>query len=169
MNAATVEDIPSMGLPVSRSAHAVPAASRRRAAPADLIGPVHCVSVPRNCHLDPARTADLCFVLGRHTSGVDSVTASMACFLPGLAASQPLLRHAAAPRHPDVKSRTESMRLFRSSIQRTPRIRPPLFECFDRFGSRIEAAASRKFDSRGFDADKYEGMLAIRLTFEDLT
>ena len=126
MNAATVEDIPSMGVPVSRSAHAVPAASRRRAAPADLIGPVHCVSVPRNCHLDPTRTADLCFVLGRHTSGVDSVTASMACFLPGLAASQPLLRHAAAPRHPDVKSRTESMRLFRSSIQRTSRLCPPL-------------------------------------------
>jgi hypothetical protein len=41
-------------------------------------------------------------------------------------------------------------------------------ECFDRFRSRIEAAASRKFDRVGFDADKYEGMPAIRLTTDDL-
>jgi hypothetical protein len=35
--------------------------------------------------------------------------------------------------------------------------------------SRIEAAASHKFDRVGFDADKYEGMPAVRLTADDLT
>jgi hypothetical protein len=42
-------------------------------------------------------------------------------------------------------------------------------ENFDRFRSQIETAASRKFDSYGFEADKYEGMPAIRLTTVDLT
>ena len=42
-------------------------------------------------------------------------------------------------------------------------------ENFDRFRSQVEAAASRKFDRDGFDADKYEGMPAVRLTTDDLT
>jgi hypothetical protein len=41
-------------------------------------------------------------------------------------------------------------------------------ENFDRFRSQVEAAASRKFDSHGFDAEKYEGMPAIRLTADDM-
>jgi Protein of unknown function (DUF1488) len=46
---------------------------------------------------------------------------------------------------------------------------PAALEGFARFRSRIEAAASRKFDRVGFDADKYEGMPAIRLAADDLT
>lgn len=46
---------------------------------------------------------------------------------------------------------------------------PAALEIFDRFRSRIETTASRKFDSVGFDADKYEGMPAVRLTTDDLT
>jgi hypothetical protein len=42
-------------------------------------------------------------------------------------------------------------------------------ENFDRFRSQVETAASRKFDRDGFDAEKYEGMPAIRLTTDDLT
>ncbi len=42
-------------------------------------------------------------------------------------------------------------------------------ENFDRFRSQVESAASRKFDSYGFDGEKYEGMQAIRLTTDDLT
>jgi len=42
-------------------------------------------------------------------------------------------------------------------------------ENFDRFRSQVESAASRKFDTVGFDPDKYEGMPAIRLTTDDLT
>ena len=42
-------------------------------------------------------------------------------------------------------------------------------ENFDRFRSQVEAAASRKFDSHGFDAEKYEGMPAVRLRAGDLT
>jgi hypothetical protein len=42
-------------------------------------------------------------------------------------------------------------------------------ENFDRFRSRIETTASRKFDRLGFDAAKYEGMPAVRLTTDDLT
>ena len=42
-------------------------------------------------------------------------------------------------------------------------------EIFDRFRSLVETAASRKFDSHGFDAEKYEGMPAVRLTTDDLT
>ena len=42
-------------------------------------------------------------------------------------------------------------------------------ENFDRFRSQVEAAASRKFDRDGFDADKYEGRPAVRLTTDDLT
>jgi hypothetical protein len=42
-------------------------------------------------------------------------------------------------------------------------------ENFDRFRSQIETAASRKFDRHGFDAEKYEGMPAVRLTTDDLT
>jgi hypothetical protein len=42
-------------------------------------------------------------------------------------------------------------------------------ENFDRFRSQVEAAASRKFDSHGFDAEKYEGMPTVRLTTDDLT
>jgi Protein of unknown function (DUF1488) len=42
-------------------------------------------------------------------------------------------------------------------------------ENFDRFRSQVEAAASREFDSNGFNAEKYEGMPAIRLTADDLT
>src|ERR1019366_310500 len=45
---------------------------------------------------------------------------------------------------------------------------PAALESFNRFRSRIEAAASHKFDRVGFDADKYEGMPAIRLTADDL-
>src|SRR5215831_14854115 len=41
------------------------------------------------------------------------------------------------------------------------------FEHFDRFRSRIEAAASDKFDRDGPDADKYEDMPTIRLTTND--
>ncbi|MCP3459331.1 MULTISPECIES: DUF1488 family protein [unclassified Bradyrhizobium] len=41
------------------------------------------------------------------------------------------------------------------------------FEHFERFRTRIEAAASDKFDRDGPDADKHEGMLAIRLTTND--
>lgn len=41
------------------------------------------------------------------------------------------------------------------------------FEHFDRFRSRIEAAASDKFDRDGPDAENYEGMLTIRLTTND--
>jgi hypothetical protein len=42
-------------------------------------------------------------------------------------------------------------------------------ENFDRFRSQVESAASRKFDTDGFDPDKYEGMPAVRLTTDDLT
>jgi hypothetical protein len=42
-------------------------------------------------------------------------------------------------------------------------------ENFDRFRSQVEAAASREFDSNGFNAEKYEGMPAVRLTADDLT
>ena len=42
-------------------------------------------------------------------------------------------------------------------------------ENFDRFRSQVESTASRKFDTVGFDPDKYEGMPAIRLTTDDLT
>ncbi|MGY8681979.1 DUF1488 family protein [Bradyrhizobium sp. UFLA05-153] len=41
------------------------------------------------------------------------------------------------------------------------------FKHFERFRARIEAAASDKFDRDGPDADKYEGMPAIRLTTSD--
>ena len=41
------------------------------------------------------------------------------------------------------------------------------FEHFNRFRSRIEAAASDKFDRDGPDAEKYEGMPTIRLTTND--
>lgn len=41
------------------------------------------------------------------------------------------------------------------------------FEHFERFRSRIEAAASDKFDRDGPDAEKYEGMPTIRLTTND--
>jgi hypothetical protein len=41
-------------------------------------------------------------------------------------------------------------------------------ENFDRFRSQVEAAASRKFDSHGFDAEKCEGIPAIRLTADDM-
>jgi hypothetical protein len=41
------------------------------------------------------------------------------------------------------------------------------FEHFDRFRARIEAAAGDKFDRDGPDAEKYEGMLTIRLTIND--
>ena len=41
------------------------------------------------------------------------------------------------------------------------------FEHFYRFRSRIEAAASDKFDRDGPDAEKYEGRPAIRLTTND--
>jgi hypothetical protein len=51
----------------------------------------------------------------------------------------------------------------------SPEARVPALENFDRFRSQVEAAASRKFDSHGFDAEKYEGMPAIRLTTDDLT
>jgi hypothetical protein len=40
---------------------------------------------------------------------------------------------------------------------------------FDRFRSQIESVASQKFDSYGFDPEKYEGVPAIRLTSDDLT
>jgi Protein of unknown function (DUF1488) len=46
---------------------------------------------------------------------------------------------------------------------------PAALEIFDRFRSQVEAAASRKFDQDGFDADDYEGMPTIRLTIDDLT
>jgi hypothetical protein len=46
---------------------------------------------------------------------------------------------------------------------------PAALEIFDRFRSQVEAAASRKFDQDGFDADDYEGTPAIRLTSDDLT
>jgi hypothetical protein len=42
-------------------------------------------------------------------------------------------------------------------------------ENFDRLRSQVESAASRKFDTVGFDPDKYEGMPAVRLTTDDLT
>jgi len=42
-------------------------------------------------------------------------------------------------------------------------------EIFDRFRSLVETAASRKFDSHGFDAEKFEGMPTVRLTTDDLT
>jgi hypothetical protein len=45
---------------------------------------------------------------------------------------------------------------------------PAALENFDRFRSRVETAASRKFDRDGFDAEKYEGMPAIRLTADDM-
>jgi Protein of unknown function (DUF1488) len=41
-------------------------------------------------------------------------------------------------------------------------------ENFDRLRSQVEIAASRKFDSYGFDGQNYEGMPAIRLTTDDL-
>jgi len=41
------------------------------------------------------------------------------------------------------------------------------FEHFDRFRMRVEAAASKKFDRDGPDADKYEGMQTVRLTAAD--
>src|SRR4029077_12056686 len=37
-------------------------------------------------------------------------------------------------------------------------------ENFDRFRSQVTPPTSRKFDRRGFDGQKYEGMPAIRLT-----
>jgi hypothetical protein len=46
---------------------------------------------------------------------------------------------------------------------------PGALENFDRFRPRIETAASRKFDRHGSDAEKYEGMPAVRLTTDDLT
>jgi len=45
---------------------------------------------------------------------------------------------------------------------------PAALENFERFRSRVETAASRKFDRDGFDAEKYEGMPAIRLTADDM-
>jgi hypothetical protein len=42
-------------------------------------------------------------------------------------------------------------------------------EIFDRFRSRVESAASRKFDRYGFDPENYEGVPAIRLIDVDLT
>jgi hypothetical protein len=41
------------------------------------------------------------------------------------------------------------------------------FEHFNRFRTRIEAAASEKFDRAGFDGEKYEGVPTIRLTTAD--
>ena len=41
------------------------------------------------------------------------------------------------------------------------------FEHFERYRPRIEAAASDKFDRMGADAEKYEGMPAVRLTTND--
>jgi ribosomal protein L28 len=41
-------------------------------------------------------------------------------------------------------------------------------ENFEKFRTKIEAAASKKYDAVGFDADKFEGMPAIRLTTDDL-
>jgi hypothetical protein len=41
------------------------------------------------------------------------------------------------------------------------------FEHFERFRSRIETAASDKFDRIGPDAEKYEGMPTVRLTNND--
>jgi hypothetical protein len=41
------------------------------------------------------------------------------------------------------------------------------FEHFDRFRDRIEAAASKKFDTHGSDAEKYEGMPTVRLSTAD--
>jgi hypothetical protein len=57
---------------------------------------------------------------------------------------------------------------YRSSIQRLSVTCLLTLENFDRFRSRVETAASRKFDSHGFDAEKYEGMPAIRLTADDM-
>jgi hypothetical protein len=45
---------------------------------------------------------------------------------------------------------------------------PSALENFDRFRSRVETAASCKFDRDGFDAEKYEGMPTIRLTADDM-
>ena len=45
---------------------------------------------------------------------------------------------------------------------------PAAFEHFDRYRSRIEAAASDKFDRDGPDAEKYAGMPTVRLTSMDL-
>jgi hypothetical protein len=45
---------------------------------------------------------------------------------------------------------------------------PAALKNFDRFRSRVETAASHKFDRAGFDAEKYEGMPAIRLTADDM-
>jgi hypothetical protein len=42
------------------------------------------------------------------------------------------------------------------------------FEHFERFRTRIEAAASDKFDLHGPDADKYEGIPTIWLTTNDV-
>jgi hypothetical protein len=42
-------------------------------------------------------------------------------------------------------------------------------ENFDRFRSQVESAASHKFDTDGYDPDKYEGMPAVRLSTDDLT
>jgi hypothetical protein len=42
-------------------------------------------------------------------------------------------------------------------------------EIFDRFRSRVESAASRKFDRYGFDPENYEGVPAIRLIDVGLT
>jgi hypothetical protein len=41
------------------------------------------------------------------------------------------------------------------------------FKHFERFRTRIETAASDKFDRHGPDADKYEGMPTIRLSTND--
>jgi hypothetical protein len=41
------------------------------------------------------------------------------------------------------------------------------FEHFDTFRSRIEAAASEKFDRDGSDGERYEGMPTVRLTTSD--
>jgi hypothetical protein len=44
---------------------------------------------------------------------------------------------------------------------------PAASEHFDKYRTRIEAAASDKFDRDGPDAEKYEGMPTIRLTSRD--
>jgi hypothetical protein len=41
------------------------------------------------------------------------------------------------------------------------------FQHFDRFRTRIETAASEKFDREGPDPEKYEGMPTVRLTSND--
>ena len=41
------------------------------------------------------------------------------------------------------------------------------FEHFDKFRSRIEMAASKRFDRGGIEPEKYENMPLIRLTTDD--